>query len=366
MNFRPSPRRAWLSLFWGGLFLVAINLAANYWLPSRMTYWRDPAFYQRQTGLIERIQSKCVDSESQAAGRPLVVAMLGSSRVLCGLDAAQLEATLQTRFDRPAVAVNLGTPGSSAAHSLLNLGRLIRNGPHPDVVLIEAFPIFLRAGAQPAELVRTIEKPTQADVEWMARYGIPLPARLAEQPPDSPLAIWNYRAELFRTLPLPLRDGMLHRETDRYGATLMPDLTLDSPLRPKMFAHAKMEYYAVHRNYRSGGPGWQAVAAVLQACQEHNVSAAVVIMPEGPEMRSWYRPGAREEFLKKLNELAKQHHSPVMNGWEWQSEVEFGDSHHLRASGAKAFSERLAKELAAEPILIAAVSRPRKPVRSDY
>lgn len=366
MHHRPSSRRAWLSLLWGGLLLAGINLAANHWLPSRMTYWRDPGFYQRQTGLIERMQSKVADSDSQSAQRPFVVAMCGSSRVLYGFDGAQAEATLQTRLERPVVAVNLGTPGSSAAHTLLNLGRMIRNGTHPDLVLIEAFPLFFRAGAQPAELFRSIEQIDQVDAEWMNRYDVPIPARLTEQQANSPFAIWNYRAELLRSLQLPVRDGVFYRETDRYGATLMPDLPLDSPQRHNIFAHTKKRYFGINRNYHSGGPSWQAVAAVLQACQEHNISAAVVIMPEGPVFRSWYRPGAREEFLEKMNDLAKQHQCPVINGWEWQSEVEFGDSHHLRASGAKAFSERLAKELAAEPILVAAVNRPRKPVRSDY
>lgn len=365
MTKRPSPRRAWLSLLCGAVLLVGINFAANEWLPSQMTYWRDFGFYYRQAGLIERIQTKHVATVTPTDKKPFVVVMLGTSRVLNGFDGAPVEQTLQPQFDRPVVAANLGTLGAGPVHSLMNLGRLLRHGPRPDVVLIEAFPPYLREEVDTNGLTLTLEKPDAADLAWLASWEIELPQRLTNQP-HSPFAIYDYRVELLRASRLPLKqNSSVYRKADYFGALKVADTPLDSPRRIEAMKHAVETTRDSNRNYHVGGPGWKAIAAMLQACRDSNIAAAVVIMPEGPALRDSYPSGVPEQFRTKIDELVCQYDSVSINGWEWMNEDSFRDSHHLMTSGARAFSHRLAQELLSEPKLVGAESHQPKLARRN-
>ena len=71
----------------------------------------------------------------------------------------------------------------------------------------------------------------------------------------------------------------------------------------------------------------------------------LVLMPEGPTFRGWYSPETWQAVQQWLAQLSQKYDAPLVNAREWiDDEDKFQDSHHLLASGARIFTERLARE----------------------
>src|SRR5206468_2819432 len=118
---------------------VGLSYAANYGWPAL----RDPMYFDKEARLRLRVAEHTI-----GASRPLTVAMFGSSRTLMALDGQLLEEELTARVEGPAVAFNFGIPAAGPITNALNIRRLLRRGPRPDLVLIEMLPPLL-AGQLP-------------------------------------------------------------------------------------------------------------------------------------------------------------------------------------------------------------------------
>ncbi|HND56095.1 MAG TPA: hypothetical protein PLV92_26950, partial [Pirellulaceae bacterium] len=277
--------------------------------------------------------------------KPLFAVMLGSSRVMNGFDGRSFERELGREVSRPVVAANLGVPGAGPVDSLVQLGRLLRDGRSPDLVLIEILPNQFNTAPDSSPPLGASASLDAADRKWLEQFRLAIPEATAQPIRNSPLAVWNYRRELLRaTFPKILDGGdsaIWARNCDECGSRLRYEQATPD-LRRASLEVARKQFAEPLANCELGGDGFTALDAMLETCREQRIPAALVIMPEGPEFRSWYRPGTPEQLLTRLRELASRRQAELIDHWDAMPEEAFIDSHHLLAPGAIEFSSRLA------------------------
>jgi hypothetical protein len=122
--------------------------------------------------------------------------------------------------------------------------------------------------------------------------------------------------------------------------------------------HARQAYEEHLSGFRLGGPSAAALRELLELCRAEGISAALVLMPEGSEFRSWYPPAARAQIDHFLDELCRDCGAGVIDARLWLADEDFVDGHHPYPQGAARFSARLAREVIA-PRLGRAGANPR-------
>jgi len=101
----------------------------------------------------------------------------------------------------------------------------------------------------------------------------------------------------------------------------------------------------------------QPIHEALQLCRQRNITAVLVLMPEGPYFRSLYHPVAWARVRPLLEEAGRPWKVPVIDARDWfPDESAFIDSHHQYPEAAAKYSQRLARELLSLP----AIARYRK------
>lgn len=336
---RPRPRRAFLSLAWGGGLLVALHASAPYWLPARLETYRDLDYVVRR------------DRWAARHGAAPTVAALGSSRMLHGLDGAAAAKELQAAFGQAPSLMNFGSPGGEAGRSLVYLGRLIRDRRTPDFALVEASPTFLGDGPlMETFLEETAERLSAADRAWLQQHGFPVdPARIPDRRGPT---LWAYRREALAAL-FPwaaIGDGgaLWVYHSDRFGSLLKLPHRYDAAQRAESLEAARKNFEPVLPTLRFQGPTFDALRATLDVCRGRGVRACLVVMPEGPAFRSWHPLPSRANARERLRDLAAQTGAALVDAWDWFDEEAFVDSHHLFQPAAAEFSARLARDAAAQ------------------
>ena len=288
-------------------------------------------------------------SAPAGVSKPLVAVMLGSSRVMNGFDGRSFERELGREVSRPVVAANLGVPGAGPIDSLVQLGRLLREDRNPDLALIEILPNQFNTAPDSSPPLGASASLDAADRKWLEQFRLTIPQATAKPIRSSPLAVWNYRRELLRaTFPKILDGGdsaIWARNCDECGSRLRYEKATPD-LRRASLEVARKQFAEPLANCELGGDGFTALEAMLETCREHRIPAALVIMPEGPEFRSWYRQGVQEQLLTRLRDLASRKQAELIDHWDAMPEEAFIDSHHLLAPGAIEFSSRLAASAA--------------------
>lgn len=299
---------------------------------------------------LERLKRR-----SSAPERPLTVVMLGSSRTLHGLDAASLERPLSRRLGRPVVVFNFGLVGAGPLRELITLRRLLADGVRPDLVLVEVLPPVL-AGQVPYMDVRLVEDPVcrlrVQDLDPVARYGGPSRQKLRLAWGATWLLPCYYHrltivSRVFPSL-LPLNDR-LDGFRDINGSGDVPPV-YRAEQRPRALKVAREEYGFFLNGFRLGGFGPRALEEVLQLCRGERIPTALVLMPEGPVFRSWYRGDSWRQIREFLDGLSRRTGVPVFSARDWLGENDFVDSHHMLPGGGARFTERLGREVIA-PLL---------------
>src|SRR5262249_21537319 len=135
MPRRQPIRKARATFLWGlGLFAVlqlGLAVTIERWLPQ----FRDPYYAYRAARLQRRIAA--------APARPVTVMALGSAHIQDGIEAPWIEQALMRSSERPVVVFNFGIPGGGPITNVLTLRRLLAANVRPDLVLVEAAPMFL-------------------------------------------------------------------------------------------------------------------------------------------------------------------------------------------------------------------------------
>jgi hypothetical protein len=114
--------------------------------------------------------------------------------------------------------------------------------------------------------------------------------------------------------------------------------------------HARREYEPALKDFRVTPLADRALRELLEACAKESIAAALFVMPEGSEFRSWYAPSARREIDEYLAGLSRQYGCPCYDATAWCDDGDFWDGHHLLPGGAERFSAKFGRD-ALEPFL---------------
>ena len=96
----------------------------------------------------------------------------------------------------------------------------------------------------------------------------------------------------------------------------------------------------------------------LMLYRQERLPAVLVLMPEGPLLRSFYPAKPYEVLRARLASLAHAHDLPFMDARHWLAEEEFTDSYHPNCLGARVVTERLGRQVILP--LLRTEQRPRK------
>ncbi len=297
-----------------------------------------------------------------APGRPPVV-LLGTSRTALDFRPDALP-TCRTANGQEPLVFNLALRGANPLLNLCCLQRLLDEGIHPEWLLIEILPPQLEG--------KGLEEGGVLYLKNRLRWG---DLRELENQARAP---WYQRARAYGPLLLPWaeyrrfilgqfapswvdaewlrREGMFWRGQDASGWVTLPP-TLASP------EHGRAHSEYIRKNY--GAPfTWTRIPpstdrilrTMLERCAQARIKAALVIMPETSEFRSWYQPATAQVIDDYLARLSCEHDVPLIDTRTWMSDDCFADCHHLLPHGAAAFTERFGRE-ALQPLLLGQFSR---------
>jgi hypothetical protein len=334
-------RRGRSSLVWGVAGFVVLQLGLFTYLRLGGMGLRDPD-YAYKAG---RLRQRTADRQA----RPLTIVMVGSSRTAFGLRARGLEDELTDTAGRPVAIFNFGLYGAGSVTELITLQRLLDDGIRPDILLIEVLPALL-SDQPPAGEVRRLplDRLRPEELALAERFGRQADDIQAARRDDL-LPFYAHRFALLSRvmpvlLPFQLRlDGF--RSVDGSGYSQPPKLSTTPERRRAATQGTRDQFYAMLQNFRFSPGSCEALHELLDRCRQEKIPAALVLMPEGSEFRSWYPPRVRAEIDRYLVDSSHSYGVPLVDAREWIADDLFSDSHHLLPEGATAFSERFVREV---------------------
>ena len=343
--------RARTTVLWSLAAFAVLQLGLAIAIEYRMPELRDPNYAIK----AERLQKRWAEASRAARAcdppqQPKLVVMLGSSRTAFGLKAGELEEPLARELSCPVIAYNMGVFAAGPVTELVHLKRLVAEGIRPDVLLIEVLPPLLAGQYR----VPSEAKWLPADKLWLRelplleRHGFP-----AGELRDAWLEAWpvpwySHRFAIISrimptAIPWNVRQDWSHG-TDAWGwaRSLHDHLTPKERCHLLERTHAEYAYYL--EDFHLGGPTADALREMLEVCRQEGIPAALVLMPEGSDFRSWYPRDAWQQIAAYLEDLSRQYDTPIINCRQWIADGEFSDSHHLLFSGAVQFTRRLGRD----------------------
>jgi hypothetical protein len=340
-----DPRRACLTVCGGLALFVLVQVGLRLWIDTRAGWLSDPEYAARLARLRPR-------ARGEAERPPLLVVMFGSSRTQYGLRGLQLQARLSRELGWPVRVHNFGRPAAGGVEALFNWRRLERDGVRPEVVLLEVPPMLLNANFPGHELSAS-RHPTEqlgwADLALVERFeSWDRPQVRDEWRIGQAVPVLGQRRGLTRLVAPWALTGPERVWPDR-GMNEAGELPVHEHWRgvqqtPERLAGVRSMQAAYLQRFHLGGPGCDALRQVLAECRAHGVSAALVLMPEGPAYRSWFAESIYDETRAWMRGLRQEYGCALVDAREWIGEDGFIDSHHMKPEGGKAFTDRLARE----------------------
>lgn len=273
--------------------------------------------------------------------RPRLLAV-GSSRTLLALDADALGTKLN------AAVFNFGCHGCGPITTALSVRRLFAAGVRAETVLIELHPAMLANHDPPYEHRWLHEYRLKSDEVGVLRgYGWRLPTPVQHRPAGWLETTHTYRvAALDRYAPelLACPFGMtLAGRTDRFGFVRGADIP-PADRRPALLRECGL-YLPAFAHYRPGGAAVAAVRDTIDCCQSHGATPILLLSAESSAFRSWYGTAGNARLREWVDHFARETGTRLIDAREWVADADCVDGHHLTASGAEAFTARLAEEL---------------------
>jgi hypothetical protein len=316
---------------------------------------------QRRPGLRDRtyahkraLMADHLRARADAVGaRPRTVWAVGSSRLEFGLDALGTEAALDRAGAPPTAVFNFGVAGNGPVLTLIYLQRLLADSPPPEWLLLEVTPYLMRDDSPPLDQNYTNPgRLTPAErSEVVGTYGFD-PNRY---PPDG-LARFTPAYEMRGPLLRRLLPGWQPPPPDDPDcgfrlANLDPGGWLPYPGEPgPAVRQARTEQLLgtirdFSASYSPGGPGWGALCESILVARRRHVPVTLLLMPEGGAFRAWYTPASLRKLDRLLADLHKGFGVDIVDARAWAGDDAFIDGHHLLQPGARAFTDRLAREV---------------------
>ncbi len=330
---RSSCRRA--VLIWGLAWIVAGQLVAVAFLEWRHPEFLDPKYGCRMLAL-RALRNEHVDRK--------LFLVLGSSRAEQGFRPGLMSRTEVTRQSHRPLFFNLARGGSSPLLYLLTLRRLLADGIHPDVLLVEIFPPALVEDEETA----VIYKPTLRDWPLLRRY--PVSGRTWAYWLQDRLLLWyKYRSGILawvvpHWLPPQARWGE-HLWDYQGGEWRVIGSNLSFQERRRLTDDAQRRYASSLQHFRIAADADCALRELLDTCRSEQITAVLFLMPESGEFRHWYPPEALSRLSGYLAALGRDYNTPLIDARQWIADSNFSDGHHLLIHGAAAFTWRFANHV---------------------
>ncbi|MGE3805206.1 MAG: hypothetical protein AB7K24_11085 [Gemmataceae bacterium] len=335
-NSRHCQRQARNALFTALVGFVAAQLALSLVIACWLPQLRDPLFWTK----LFRFQGRLASSP-----RSLSIACFGSSRTIYGLPGQVVEQTLAQELERDVVVGNLGVWGAGPIAQRLHIERLLASGVLPDVIVLEILPVHFTAAPQPQELLLFPEQDQSwQDRKLLAGFG---------KPPDAEwwstvlLPAYHQRATIMSKLYPSLLQPIYRRDWGQAGDDTGWEPLKGSGQSPAVLAATRGEFEPKLAQLAPGGLPARAFAETLTLARQAGCAVVVVFMPEGPAMRSWYRPESAGQLEQLVRTECARVGASVIDARAWLPEESFRDSHHLYPPGAAEFGQRFGAALAA-------------------
>jgi hypothetical protein len=321
---------------------VALGRAvdASLWL-------RDPPFGDKEIKYEQRIAAR-----TTPAGRPYTAVFVGSSRTSFGVRGDVVEEAIGVQTDRPIAVTNFGFWSAGPVANMLIVHRLVTAKDKPDFVVIEVLPPLLgevnHLAAEHPFL--SPERLRHDELELAIKGGLPAKESgrrwwAAEIVPEYGLRLPLLSRIVDVWLPSHLRFNS-GRLTDSTGWQPPVYETIGADEYERGVRHAHDAYFNLLHTLRFDTAAARAVEMTLADCRRHSVGAALLLMPEGTEFRSWYPPQVEAQMYAFLDGMCREDGVALIDARRWLDDGAFSDSHHLRRAGATEFSARVGRAIA--------------------
>jgi hypothetical protein len=321
-------------------FALAWAIDSSLWL-------RDPLYGDKYATLRRHVAER-----TTAAGRPLTMVVVGSSRTCYGLRGELVERELEVWSGRPAAVVNFGIPASGPITNVLSIRRLLESAERPDWIILEVLPpLIADRGPVPAEQpFLQPERLRGDDVTAVIEHDFPADDLLPRWRQAQLVPSFGYRFPLLGRLLNGYLSWQVRfdcgRHTDPTGWQRPVNDTVTPDGYCQGVAHARAEYYDLLQTLRFDTPAARAVAEAVAECRRHGTHVALLLMPEGSDFRGWYPPDVDAALIEFLRNVSRDAGAPLIDARFWLGDDAFCDSHHMLPDGAARFSNRLGRVVA--------------------
>jgi hypothetical protein len=331
---RPRQRRVGKQIAWylTGLLTVLIGLAVSVdWLWPAL---RDPDYDELQRLIRER--------QAEQPGRPLVLA-LGSSRTQMALWADRLNSPSDSTGP---LVLNGAAAGAGPIMQRVVLGRLLRAGVRPRLLLFETMPMSfsVRNGSPIEERQKFGERYTMAELIQVWPYYAK-PWQMGGYWLQGRSLPWLRRqGDVRDALGMHLPTGPTRYQSGRERDGWVPCLQAFPPEEIERMTRASLEDYdsALKQPQLAPGP-LRALHDSIKLCQEQHIPIVLVAPPENQAFRT-YSP-AVEVQMDALRAVARELSVPLIDARTWIDDAHFIDGHHATRKGAEQYTDRLGREV---------------------
>jgi hypothetical protein len=336
--------RAKTSLLWGVLAFVCAQGALAYVVNRTHPELRDPEYGYRLNRLNEQAKA--------APDRPLLL-ILGSSRTLSGIAPPCLSVSPAEVEVEPRV-FNFSVLGAGPVRELLILRRLLAAGHRPKWLIVEVWPPFLPQQGYWTDEQHIMTKDLRwVDLPVVLRYFSHRKKALGKLADEGLVPIDGLRSNLLahwaacllspdqscreehdRTLskgnPTGWNPWLPHGTEEEFRARIQKVLAETKPLLD---------------NFHVSETADRALRELLEECRRHNTKAALILMPEHSQLRSWYTPQVQQQLNSFLTRLKDEYRVPVIDARDWVPDDGFHDLTHMAPVSAPPFTQRLGREV---------------------
>jgi hypothetical protein len=287
---------------------------------------------------LERLEHRRASSAEQ----PLTIVMFGSSRTFFGFDAQSMQIHLGAQLPAPCVVHNFGVPGAGPVHDRLHLERLLADGIHLDLVLLEVTPALLVSGTgiPPEQEHVSPTRLRRRELAVLEQYHLPTQAARADWWQRWVVPCYYYRFGLVSAVS----PSLLPTAVAKHLADSV-DEACWRPLTPPGAEAAEVD--AVLRTYGAAlqmplcEASCQALQDTVKLCRREHLRVALVWMPEASCFRALYPPETITAVRHLLQQLEQTYGVPLIDASAWIDDEQFSNPHYLFTTGAATLADRL-------------------------
>jgi hypothetical protein len=336
--------RAKAALVWGVLAFLAGQGVLAYVVSRGHPEIRDPEYGYRLVRLREQAETM--------PDRPLFL-ILGSSRTLSGICPPSLPPWPVDAGAEPRV-FNFSLLGAGPVRELMTLRRLLADGHRPKWLLIEVWPPYWPQRGYWLDEFHIMQQDLRPeDLSVVARYFTDRETALGKLATEVLVPVIGFRSNLLARCAAPLLSPDQRWREQRFAFWQGGEPTGWRPwlehgtaedFRARI-AGVKQQTKPCLDNFSISETADRATRELLDECQRQNIKAALILMPEHSELRSWYTPAVREQVSAYLTRLRSEYQVPLFDTREWVDDDEFHDLTHMAPPAAPLYTQRLGREL---------------------